>query len=91
LFQAINASGDKFSGPELRRLLALVEIYVGGRRLLAARTGGVGLQIVRDWVLRFNANRPNGRLKCLPYRAHEIAGEACVRATVCNEFYDNRL
>jgi transposase len=38
-----------------RRLLALAEIYDGGSRSDAARIGGVGLQIVRDWVVRFNA------------------------------------
>jgi hypothetical protein len=29
---------------------------------LAAPTGGVGLQIVRDWVVRFNAEGPAGPL-----------------------------
>ena len=43
-----------------RRLLSLAEIYDGGRRMDAARIGGVGLQIVRDWVLRFNAQGPSG-------------------------------
>ncbi len=43
-----------------RRLLALAEIYDGGRRSDAARVGGVGLQIIRDWVLRFNARGPDG-------------------------------
>ena len=43
-----------------RRLLALAEIYDGGSRGDAARIGGVGLQIVRDWVMRFNARGPDG-------------------------------
>jgi transposase len=43
-----------------RRLLALAEIYDGGSRGNAARIGGVGLQIVRDWVVRFNARGPDG-------------------------------
>ena len=38
-----------------RRLIALAEIYDGRRRSEAARLAGVGLQIIRDWVLRFNA------------------------------------
>ena len=42
---------------QARRLLALAEIYDGGRRSDAARIGGVGVQIVRDWVERFNAPR----------------------------------
>jgi putative transposase len=43
-----------------RRLLALAEIYDGGTRTRAARVGGVGLQTVRDWVVRFNAHGPEG-------------------------------
>jgi transposase len=45
---------------QARRLLALAEIYDGGSRTDAARIGGVGLQTVRDWVLRFNALGPDG-------------------------------
>jgi transposase len=48
------------SAPQTRRLLALAQIYDGGSRSEAARIGGVSLQIVRDWVIRFNAHRPNG-------------------------------
>ena len=64
---------DDFDGPALRRLakgtkdaaqarrlLALAEIRDGGARSDAARIGGVGLQTVRDWVLRFNARGPAG-------------------------------
>jgi transposase len=47
---------------QTRRLLALAEIYAGGSRSDAARIGGVGLQIVRDWVLRFNADGADGLL-----------------------------
>jgi transposase len=43
---------------QTRRLLALAEIYDGGLRGDAAKLGGVGLQTVRDWVLRFNADGP---------------------------------
>ncbi len=43
-----------------RRLLALAVIYDGGSRGDAARVGCVGLQTVRDWVLRFNADGPDG-------------------------------
>ena len=35
---------------QARRLLALAAIYDGGSRSNAARIGGVGLQIVRDWA-----------------------------------------
>jgi transposase len=45
---------------QARRLLALASIYDGGSRGAAARIGGVTLQIVRDWVVRFNAEGPAG-------------------------------
>jgi len=45
---------------QTRRLLALAVIYEGGSRSEAARVGGVTLQVVRDWVLRFNALGPAG-------------------------------
>ena len=45
---------------QTRRLLALAVIYDGGGRTDAAQIGGVTLQIVRDWVLRFNADGPEG-------------------------------
>jgi transposase len=47
---------------QARRLLALATIYAGGTRSEAAAVGGVGLQIVRDWVVRFNADGPAGLL-----------------------------
>ena len=43
---------------QARRLLALAAIYDGGTRSEAARLGNVTLQIVRDWVLRFNVEGP---------------------------------
>ena len=49
-------------GPQARRLLALAAIYDGATRTEAAKIGGVGLQIVRDWVMRFNARGPDGLL-----------------------------
>ena len=47
---------------QARRLLALAAIYDGGTRSEAARIGNVTLQIVRDWVVRFNADGPDGLL-----------------------------
>lgn len=47
-------------GRQVRRLLALASIYDGETRSEAARIGGVTLQIVRDWVVRFNALGPAG-------------------------------
>lgn len=45
---------------QVRRLLALAALHDGGSRTEAARIGGVGLRIVRDWVIRFNAEGPEG-------------------------------
>src|SRR5690349_11948243 len=47
-------------GRHVRRLLALAAIYDGATRSEAAKIGGVTLQIVRDWVLKFNAHGPDG-------------------------------
>ena len=35
-------------------------IYDGATRTEAAKIGGVGLQVVRDWVLKFNAHGCDG-------------------------------
>lgn len=51
---------------QTRRLLALAVIYDGGSRAEAAETGGVGRQIVRDWVERFNAEGPDGLVSRKP-------------------------
>jgi len=45
---------------QLRRLLSVAEIFDGGSRGDAAPLGGVGLQTVRDCVLRFNERGPEG-------------------------------
>ena len=50
-------SGD---ADQVRRLLAVAVILDGGSRSEAARVAGVTLQIVRDWVLRFNEGGPDG-------------------------------
>jgi transposase len=47
---------------QTRRLLALAAIHDGASRTKAAQIGCVTLQIVRDWVLRFNARGPEGLL-----------------------------
>jgi transposase len=53
------AKGSK-DASQSRRLLVLAEIYDGATRTAAARIGDVGLQVIRDWVLRFNAKGPSG-------------------------------
>ena len=53
-------------GPQARRLLALAAIYEGATRTEAAKIGGVTLQIVRDWVMKFNAHGPEGLIDRKP-------------------------
>ena len=52
--------------PQARRLLTLAAIYDGATRTEAAKIGGVGVQIIRDWVIRFNARGPGGLLDSKP-------------------------
>jgi len=40
---------------QVRRLLAIAAIYEGASRTDAAKIGGVTPQVLRDWVVRFNA------------------------------------
>ena len=60
----------------------MAEIYDGGRRTSAARIGGVGLQIVRDWVLRFNARGPDGLLDGKAPGRQSLLNDAQRRALV---------
>lgn len=53
------ARGSKDAG-QARRFLALAEVYDGRSRSEAALVGGVTLQSIRDWVLRFNDEGPDG-------------------------------
>lgn len=70
------------SAPQARRLLALAEIYDGGQRSDAARIGGVTLQIIRDWVIRFNASGPDGLLDGKAPGKRSILNDAQRRALV---------
>ena len=54
------AARDSKDAGQTRRLLALAAIYDGATRTEAARISGVTLQIVRDWVMKFNAHGPAG-------------------------------
>jgi len=47
---------------QTRRLLALAAVYDGMSRTDAAAVGGMDRQTLRDWVLRFNAEGPDGLL-----------------------------
>jgi transposase len=59
-FQLRSAARKSKDAAQARRLLALAAIYEGATRTEAARIGGVTLQIVRDWVMKFNAAGPAG-------------------------------
>src|ERR1700730_5140013 len=70
-------------GPQTRRLLAVAAIYDGATRTEAAKIGGVGLQIIRDWVMRFNARGAAGLLDgkslCQPSKLKDEQRQAIVR------------
>jgi len=53
-------------GPQARRLWALAAIYEGATRTAAARIGGVTVQIVRDGVVKLNAQGPAGLIHRKP-------------------------
>ena len=70
-------------GPQARRLLALAPIYDGATRSEAAKIGGVGLQIIRDWVLHFNDRGPdglrNGKSPGQPPKLNDVQRQAIAR------------
>lgn len=45
---------------QARRLLSLAAVYDGMNRTEAARIGGMDRQTLRDWVIRFNDEGPDG-------------------------------
>src|SRR5258708_9882395 len=69
--------------PQTRRLLALAAIYDGATRTEAAKIGGVRLQIIRDWVLRFNARGPDrlldGKSTGQPSKLNDTQRQAITR------------
>src|ERR1700709_1696072 len=70
-------------GPQARRLLALAAIYDGVARTEAAKIGGVGLQLIRDWVLHFNERGPdgllNGKSPGQPSKLNDVHRQALAR------------
>jgi transposase len=63
-------------GAQARRLLAVAAIYDGASRTEAAKIAGVTLQIIRDWVVRFNASGPEGLIdRKAPGRAALLSEE----------------
>ena len=70
-------------GPQARRLMTLAAIYDGATRTEAARMGGVTLQIIRDWVVRFNARGAagllDGKSTVQPSRLNDVQRQAIVQ------------
>ncbi len=77
---------------QLRRLLSLAEICDGGSRGDAARIGGVGLQTVRDWVLRFHAGGPEGLIDPKPPgKARKLNEAQCQALVQCHRWEANQF
>ena len=70
-------------GPQARRLLAWQRSMTVRRRTEAAKIGGVGLQIIRDWVMRFNARGAagllDGKSPGQPSKLNDVQRQAIVR------------
>ena len=73
------ARNSKDSG-QARRLLALAAIYDGSTRTEAAKIGGVTLQIVRDWVMKFNTHGPSGLIAGKAPRSNAAPDERAPRS-----------
>ena len=64
-------SGD---AGQARRLLAIAAVYDGASRADAARLAGMGRQILRDWVERFNEGGPEALIdRVAPGNARRLA------------------
>jgi Winged helix-turn helix len=60
---------------QVRRLLAIAAVLDGASRAEAAKVGGMDRQTLRDWVIRFNEQGPDGLINDQCPRAR-CAGEA---------------
>ena len=45
---------------QVRRLLAIAAVLDGASRAVAAKVGGMDRQTLRDWVIRYNNEGPEG-------------------------------
>jgi len=53
-------------GAQARRLLALAAVLDGASREEAAKIGGMDRQTLRDWVIRYNEQGPDGLINIRP-------------------------
>jgi transposase len=61
---------------QARRLLAIAAVYDGASRADGARLAGMGRQILRDWVERFNAGGPEALVdRVAPGNARRLTPE----------------
>jgi hypothetical protein len=61
---------------QARRLLAIAAVLEGSSRQEAAKVGGMDRQILRDWVIRFNEQGPDGLInKSAPGAPGKLTGE----------------
>ncbi len=61
---------------QARRLLAIAAVLDGSSRQQAAKIGGMDRQTLRDWVIRFNAQGPDGLVnKSLPGAPGKLTDE----------------
>ena len=72
---------------QVRRLLSLAAIYDGASRTEAARLGGVGVQIVRDWAepakkVPLGASQVEGRRRGFGSMAKDRTGCSTARRRV---------
>ena len=54
---------------QTRRLLAIAAVLDGASREDAAKIGGMDRQTLRDWVIRFNEQGPDGLMTTSRHRA----------------------
>ncbi len=55
-------AGQSKDARHVRRLLMIASILEGAKRHEAAKIGDIGVQTLRDWVIRYNAKGPDGLL-----------------------------
>ena len=61
---------------QARRLLAIAAVLDGASREAAAKVGGMDRQTLRDWVIRFNQQGPDGLInKCSPGAPGKLSKE----------------
>ena len=77
------AARESKNANQVRRLLALAAIYDGASRAEAAEIGGVTRQIIRDWVLKFNTDGPDGLIDRKPPGKAPLLSEAKCRDCCC--------